>query len=593
MKNLLVIWCFLFAASLGAQGLITHIPADVTFLFSWHADQMDRKVDLRQLMQEESVDLIFRELVRGMDSLQQVEYYTLLTTPETYGIDSRSTLHFFGRNDEAGAFFGLLFPLSDAVLLEEFIGRQSAVQQQQGFKIARVESYYLAWNASVAMLASGREAQPDFGFDFDFDYENWEDEPIEELEGVAEEPLVEEFPEAMLAWLDEVLNRSFSNSLDKHAHFQSTLSEPADARLWLDYGALMQMDNPLSGSLGGSMSSLASAGGLVSRLYDGLFYSIALNFNQGALEMNTRMLGDGRMLEVMQDAYKARFNRKMLRYVDSRSLLGYYSIRLDVEALAEGMKDLMFDAMREMPQYGESFVRLMEVVGIVVDEQELYDLFKGDLFLAVTGIRDVEIPVVTYEYDLDFNASEVERVIKKQYPEVLLMTSFGKRENILKLIRLGESFNVFRSMGDYYLISGADESETFYLALKGGLLIFTNDSGLIEGRLDKGVDRSVRLDRPRRKVLFRNVQSMFWDVEATWEEIERGGVAESDAEVAELLEGLKEEVASMSLRTSKKVKPAIHGQMTLQLKDAESNALEQILKLFNGLVMEAFGMARI
>ena len=589
MKNLLVIWWFLFAAPLGAQGLLPHVPADVTFLFSWNAGQVGRKVDLRQLMQQESVDLILRELVRGMDSLQQAEYYTLLTTPETYGIDSRSTLHFFGRNDEAGAFYALLFPLSDAALLEEFIGRQSAIQQQTGFKVARMDSYYLGWNASVAMVASGREAPPDFGFDYD--YESWEDERYEEE--IPEAPLTEELPQAVLAWLDEVLNRSISGSIDKNVHFQTTLSEPADARLWLDYGTLMQLDNPLSGSLGSSMPSLASAGGLFSRLYDGLFYSIALNFNQGALEMNTRMLGDGRMLEVMQNAYKARFNKKMFRYIDSRFLLGYYSIRVDVETLAEGMKDLLFDTMREMPQYGESFVRLMDVVGIVVDEEALYDLFKGDLFFAVTGVREIELPVTTYEYDLDFNASEVERVIKKQYPEVLLMTSYGKRKDILKLVRLGESFNVFRSMGDYYLITGADESETFYLALKDGLLIFTNDGGLIEDRLDKGIDRSARLHRSRRKVLSNNVQSMFWDVQATWQAVERGGIAESDAEVAELLKGIQEGVTSMSLRTSKKVKPAIHGQMILQLKDGESNALEQVLKLFNGFIMEAFGMARI
>lgn len=624
MKNLAFAISLLLASTLGAQDLTSYIPSDVSFLFTWNADLVSKKVNTRQLMQQESMDLIFQQLVQGLDSIQQEEYRTLMTSPETYGINNNAAMHLTGRWNDAGNFYALLMPLTDASLLENFVARQSAlsdepiaIEQYDGYSLAKLAGYHLAWNRQVAVIAGGKAADIYSGFDWEsYPYEEeygYEEEeikeeeiieeeaPVEEKEIIEEEMAVEEYvseeeaADAVAEWIAELLDRGFPASLQSQPDYLKAVAKPADAHLWVDYRQFMTMgqDFPMMGGVPGAAGAIGMATQLFDDMYKGTFLSMTMNFNKGELELNSRMLGQGKMIEVMQDAYDTRFNKKMWKYVDSRFLLGYYTIQVDVEQLVEGLKDILYPAIAETPMYGETFIRMMDVVGIVVDEEALYDLFKGDLFVAMTGIRQAEIPVTSYEYDADFNPSQVEKVVKKQYPEFLVMTSYGNEENMRKLMRLGESFNAFLNMGDYYQTAGQDESDTYYLALKDGVMLFTNDGGLIEGRLNAGVEKSARLGKTHRKNLRKNVQAMYWDVQATWQAVQETGLAESNAEMAEIMQGISDKVVDATFITSRKVKPSIHGKMSLKLKDSESNALEQVVGLLNQLILEAAGLERI
>lgn len=618
MKNLALALSLLLSSTLGAQDLTSYIPSDVSFLFTWNADLVGKKVNTRQLMQQESMDLIFQQLVQGLDSIQQEEYRTLMTSPETYGINNNAPMHLAGRWNETGNFYALLMPLTNSSLLETFVARQSvlsdepiAIEQYGDYSLAKLAGYHLAWNRQVAIVAGGRAAEvyPDFDWEsypYEEEYEYEEEEiveeeiieeeaPAEEEEMIEEEMAVEETPDAVAGWIAELLGRSFASSLQSHPDYLKAVAKPADAHLWVDYRQFMTMGQDLSmmGGVPGAAGAMGMAAQLFDDMYKGTFLSMTLNFNKGELEMNSHMLGQGKMIEVMQEAYDTRFNKKMWKYVDSRFMLGYYTLQVDVEKLVEGLKDIIYPAIAEMPMYGESFIRMMDVVGIVVDEDALYDLFKGDLFVAITGIRQAEIPVTSYEYDTDFNPSQVEKVIKKQYPEFLVMTSYGNEENMRKLLRLGESFNAFLNMGEYYQTAGQDESDTYYLAMKDGIMLFTNDGGLIAGRLNAGVEKAARLNKTHRKNLRKNVQAMYWDVQSTWQAIQETGVAESDAEMAEIMQGISDKVVDATFITSRKVKPSIHGKMSLKLKDSESNALEQVVGLLNQLILEAAGLERI
>lgn len=623
MKNLALALSLLLSSTLGAQDLTSYIPSDVSFLFTWNADLVGKKVNTRQLMQQESMDLIFQELVQGLDSIQQEEYRMLMTSPETYGINNNAPMHLAGRWNDTGHFYALLMPLSNAALLETFVARQSAlsdepvaIEQYGAYSLAKLAGYHLAWNQEVAVVAGGRAADIYSDFDWEsypyeeeYEYELDEEEIIEEeapveeeQEMIMEEEMVieeyypeEEAPDAVAGWIAELLDRSFAASLLSHPDYLKAVAKPADAHLWVDYLQFMTMgqDFSMMGGVPGAAGALGMATQMFEDMYKGTFLSMTMNFNKGELELNSSMLGQGKMIEVMQNAYDTRFNKKMWKYVDSRFLLGYYTIQVDVEKLVEGLKDIIYPAIAEMPMYGESFIRMMDVVGIVVDEDALYDLFKGDIFVALTGIRQAEIPVTSYEYDADFNPSQVEKIVKKQYPEFLVMTSYGNEENMRKLMRLGESFNVFLNMGDYYQAAGQDETDTYYLALKDGVMLFTNDGGLIEGRLNTGVEKAARLNKTHRKNLRKNVQAMYWDAQATWQAIQETGVAESDADMAEIMQGISDKVVDATFVTSRKVKPSIHGKMSLRLKDSESNALEQVVGLLNQLILEAAGLERI
>lgn len=625
MKNLLLSIFLFSASSLAAQDLISYVPADASFLFSWNAGQVGKKVNTRQLLQQESVDLILQELVKGLDSLRQEEYFNLMSDPEAFGISSDQSMHLLGRNNGSGRFYAFLFPVFKADLLEGFAVRQGAfIEEKEGYKLAQLGGYYLAWNQTTGIFADGEAAPQDWDFDIQKEddpyYEEevpseeevpaeevpaeeapveeiMEEEPVEEVieQGdeywYDEEPAVPGFADPVLLWVEEILTRSFERSLQTNPDYLLSTGKPADAHLWLDYKQLMAMGQGGLGKVGGQgMAALGNLGQFFEEMYQGVFLTIALNFNQGSLEMNSQLVGPGKMVEVLEDAYDTRFNRKMLKYVDARELLGFYSVRFDVEDLMEGLKDMLFSAMADVPEFGDVFTGVVDVLDIVIDEDALYDLFKGDILFAMTGIRQSETPVITYEYDENFNPGQVEKSIKKQYPEFVVMASYGNEENVLKLVRLAESFDMALDMGNYYQVPGAGEGDGLFFALRKGLLLITNDATLIQEKFASGVEGSARLGKPHRRNLVKNVQAMYWDTQLTWEALGQTDAADSGTELVGVLEMVKDRVKGVSLVTSRK---KIRTRLTLELVDKESNALEQLLSLINQVVLEAAGLERI
>jgi len=600
MKNNLLFLFLFSSSSLFAQDLISYVPADASFLFTWNAGQIGRKVNTRQLVQQESVDLILQEMVKGMDSIQQEEFFNLMNSPEAFGINSGQSMHFLGRNNGSGRFFAFLFPVFNADLLEGFAVRQEAVvEENEGFKHALLGGYYLAWNQTAGIIADGEAAFQDWGLEApteDFPYYE-EEEPVEEIveeeagDWDEEEPAALQLPDPVLVWAEELLTRSFERSLQTDPDYLRTTARPADAYLWLDYKQLMALGQGGLGNMGGpSLASLGDFSQFFEQLYEGVYLTVALNFNQGSLELQSQVVGNGKMVEVLNKAYNTRFNRKMLRYIDGRDLLGYYSVRFDVEELITGLKDILFSAMAEVPEFGEVFVRVTDVLDIVVDEDALYDLFKGDILLAMTGIRQSETPVTSYEYDEHFNPDRVEKSIKKQYPEFVAMASYGDEENVLKLVRLAESFDMALDMGAYYQVPGTGEGDGLFFALGKGVLVITNDANLIQEKLASGVERNARLGKKHRRNLARNVQALYWDTRVTWDAIGQTDAATTSPEMTRTMEKIKDRVLGVSLLTSRK---KVRTRLTLDLADKESNALEQLLSLINQLVLEAAGLERI
>jgi hypothetical protein len=299
------------------------------------------------------------------------------------------------------------------------------------------------------------------------------------------------------------------------------------------------------------------------------------------------MVGTGMMIDLMKKGYKPRFKKRMLRYVDKRFLLGYYAVRVDVKTMAEGMRDVVYESVAETPMYGENIVRAMDVLGILIDEEALYDLFKGDMLLAITGVQRTEIPVVTYEYDENFNASQTEITIEEETPEFVLTATYGNEENLKKIIRLAESFDMALDMGGYYQVGGK-----YALGMKKGVLVFTNDLNLVTENLKKGLKKDLRLEKSHRRDLRKNVQSIYWDAVATWEVMGKEEKEEaSGSRMESVFNQVKGKVESISMRTSRK--PSVKSVISIQLADKKANALEQGVDLLNLLILEAAGLSRI
>lgn len=351
-------------------------------------------------------------------------------------------------------------------------------------------------------------------------------------------------------------------------------------------------NNPafMEGMASSSLGAMAGMYKQLAGLYKGTYMSMRMNFNEGELGLETEMFASEEMMDMYESFYKHKFDKKLYKYIDASNLLGFYQLSLNVENTFEGVADLMFPILEQDPSYGPVFTAAMGALDVIIDQESLYELFGGDLVLAVTGVQEYERVITTYEYDEDFNATEIQKTEIERLPQFTVLAPFGNRENLMKLVNLGVKTNVLNQTGNYYTIADTDElGMKLYLAPNADdILIISNDSELMGSKLNSGFASDKQLGKDPKKWMKNNSQTFFWDVPATIEVLNSLGMEEDNP----FFSYLSNERAAMNeilLASPKKLKGSVYTEMNIKMNDKNENVLTQLMHLINEFAMESMG----
>ncbi|MCB0617565.1 MAG: DUF4836 family protein [Saprospiraceae bacterium] len=636
-------FCLLVATGLQAQSTLQYIPGDVTFNLSVRPASLDAKMDFEKIKQLGIFQMITQGMIGGMGSGSPMD--DLLSDPSAMGVDLMQESCLFASLQADRQAFGYLMAMSDAGkfegLLQQFFGGAFEVMQADGYRYVSLDSdFQLAWNQDVLLLAAVEVSDPDPPL-FDFDWEeDWEMEDMEEIEEVPEyleeapppppppapyeeieeeqleeEDLVIEEPpvisddyypyeddysyeerqqrraEYMGDWVGSVMNRSSGQGLAQQARYRKAAGKPADLHFWANYAQLMNMSASDMGGMGMGMGGnpLAAMMPLMMSMYDDTFLSAGLNFNKGEMRLDMDLYSNERLLKIWRGSLDAKFNKKIAKYIDGEHLLGYFNVQYNVEETMEGLRELMDPMLESIPMYGEMAQALIDVIGIAIDEDALYNLFKGDLTLAFTGLQEVERTITTYEYDDDFNAQEIEKTVTQTVPEMAMMMSYGSQENINRLLRLGTSSSFLVPEGNYYRIAVPDMPMDIYLALADDILFVTNNVDLVQNRLGSGYAKKDRLSKEHCKRLQKSASVFFWDIPASMDAALAFGLPIDEGPGMMVFEQLKQELDYMLIQAPKEVDDSVSSSMIFSIQDDQVNILEKILNLANDLAAKQMG----
>ncbi|MEO0779975.1 MAG: DUF4836 family protein, partial [Bacteroidota bacterium] len=225
--------------------------------------------------------------------------------------------------------------------------------------------------------------------------------------------------------------------------------EGNDMHLWMDYawlGNMQGMESLLDPSTRGFLKAYQKM------LTDASLW-IDLNFNPGSIDFDYHVQLDEAWMRYVRSTHDSKLNRKFHKYIKGENLLGYLSINVNMENTLRGAKDLMLPLMEAAPEVGPMAGELIDIVDIVVDEQAIYEFFKGDMCMAVTGLREFERMVTTYDYDEEFNLIEKEELRKQTLPEFVMMMGYGREDDLKKFFRLGEKAGGLRRVDNYYQVT--------------------------------------------------------------------------------------------------------------------------------------------
>ncbi len=383
-------------------------------------------------------------------------------------------------------------------------------------------------------------------------------------------------------WVKKVMNSDGSASVMKNPKFMLAYAKKTDANVWLDYSAVYQTYMDAIGMYSGSEAAMLSE--LMGSMYDDTFMSMGVSFDAGAVNFNLDSYGNNQIMKFYREATDAKFNKKFHKYIPAENLMGYWSFNMNVENTVKGYRDLFQPMLSSIPMYGNMANDMIDIMDIFVDEQAIYDLWKGDVLFAVTGIKDFEKTVTSYEYDEDFNKKEVQTTVTQKLPEFVMMSSYGNEENVLKFLKLGEKTPFIENKGSYYQATIPEANMDVYIALNKGILFFTNNMDLIQNRLSSGYPKKERMSKSQCKMLKDNSMVFYWDIPQSLNAASAYGLPLAGPQ-GKILNVSKDSFESIVWTAPKGGVSSINQMISLNFVNKEMNSMEQIFNYINEVVM--------
>jgi hypothetical protein len=614
--------------STAQTNLLNYVPPEASVVVGFHFDRMDKKVNLRELRQVEFMDMLETELAQmanEQDVLMQV-----LSNPYQAGIDLNKEAYFFAVfNDDRSTNTGLLFHVEDFPALTAFMEPLGPSERQSLFSYLHTEpGSAVAWSRQVMLFIWGTSPPPAYS-PWEYDWEdgadgNWNDDwgtwedyedgdiaveaPIEEIEEEAT-LLEDEFPatdvyefdyddtwadyererdsllfEAMDIWTRNLLANAGLRSISTNTHYQRTLNSGDDISMWVDYGKLMNNPSFLREfGLAGSSGYLVVSQGLI-ELFDDAYLSMGVSFEKGEAVLRTDMYMQPELLQFYRNVNEAKFNKRLARYVKDEDLLGYAFFNFNSRNFWEGLQELILPEIEKTPFVGELVRPGLDVLGILIDQDAIYNLFKGDALVAFHGLQAYEAEEYFYDYDEDFNFSERVERVTKYYPEFVYLMSYGNEDDVRKLLRLGEAATVLRKDGNYVYRVEAGNFIPFdlFFRLDKGVLILSNNEKLAHTRRGKGFKCKERLSKKHRRLMAENAVVSHWDIPAITRTF-------SATETGQVINLGPSKFGNLVVTYPKAVGSSVNSRVVLQMQNNEQNALETLFGMINNLMLEQMG----
>jgi len=569
-KTALLFILLISVVSLHAQKLQQYIPKDAAMVLSMDLGNLDSKISFDKLKQYDFFQEFLNEMKKEMKN-EDEKLQELMNNPEEFGVDYMKESYAFIKVDDKGepSGGGFIFNISDNKKFSKYF-KEIVVPKAEGGVMGKMGKFQtftdkegvMAWSKNVGVIIVG------------------DNDAV--AEGSARESNV-------TALTKSVLNNTPANSiLSDVRYLKATKGKKSDMRFWMDYEWVMKLQmqgNELAAMGMGSMVDM------LSDLYKDTDYMVDLNFNDGRILMDSKMFTNNKTLERMRKMTKGELNKDFFKYLPNKNVMGYFSLAMNTENFADGMFEMFDPMIKEMGmtrgQMEDMALQTLNGVGLELDKKGMYELIKGDMVFAVTGMR--EFTVKKTQYDEDFNQIEVEA--KQMLPEFTAMLSYGKEAELMKLVNMAVGFGVMTKEGDAYKITapGNELPMDMYLTMKNGVMFVTNNTDLAVGKLANGYGKGQQMSKDQQKMMNNHSGIFFWDIPQTLNAVATYTQAEgmSDKMTDKMINVSKQSLESMIIKTDKKIKDSYNSEFSFNFVNKRMNSLDQLFSYFNEMYLTA------
>jgi len=319
-------------------------------------------------------------------------------------------------------------------------------------------------------------------------------------------------------------------------------------------------------------------------LYKDNYNYTIMNFDKGEIDMEMITHVNDLLKDDWKKISEARLNPDFAKYVPKEAI-GYAGMATDVPATVEIWRKLYLPTIRLMPSFGEIYADMLEIVGILLDEDEIYDFIRGDMLFVLNDIRKVELTYTSYDYDENFEYVEVTKTRAETLPVFTGMIHVGNEQLMNKLMNIiSNTPEVYEENGYLVLPASMFEMES-YMFWKDNILFICNDKKLVEEYLinGNGYPAAMQADSETKKHLANNSFVAKWDAPMTFDAITRlEDYASAPDEMKEFMAALQKTIGNVEVNGAE----WSGNEMTVSVKAVSKKSRENALFTLLNLMVE-------
>jgi hypothetical protein len=163
-----------------------------------------------------------------------------------------------------------------------------------------------------------------------------------------------------------------------------------------------------------------------------------LFFSKDEIKITSEMEIDDAKEASFKKIFNHKPNKKFARYINSDKVVGFLSYSFDTEQYLKEMPQLLNQSYgRYFGLYHDEIGIGAELFSLLLDEKAVAKVIKGDAILLLNDIGPKEYTYTTYDYDDDYQRTEVKKTKTETLPDFLFIMSSDDTSLLERLLRYG------------------------------------------------------------------------------------------------------------------------------------------------------------
>ncbi len=552
-----------------AQSIEQYIPRDAVVVMKVDPARIAAKVDINELQNAEFFDAMLRNMSADMQGDASSAMYKAMKDPSSYGMDFNKPYYMYATREDNRSMFSFIFELNDASKFATFLNGQFKENEDMAFEESKKFSSYsndnmgLTWSNNVGQMT---------GVMLDQDTTI----TLEEHEIASSNYLKKS--------LKKVNEKKSGASIQSQANYKISMVNSHDATFWMNYEKVQEWTK----AMGGEDQSMAALGlgafeEKMSALNKDSYMVIGTNFENGKMDMDTKMYMNPDMADLYKKSSGGGVNKKFAKYIPKNDLLGFYSMGLDINGMVGAMKKIIDPDNAMAPMMEGMAEGAMQGMGIDMTADDVYKMLKGDMVFAVSGIKEFKGVVKKTDYDEEFNPIEIEKEVTEKLPVVTMLMSYNNESDLKQVMNLAKDYVGLENLGGHYKMEMPGSPVAMYMGMHDGVMVVTNDKELVTKRLKKGLKRSKRMSKELCQMVTQKSLAGFWDVDATLDVANEFGMGEMGMDG--MIRSSKETFNNMVITMDKVTSNILDSKMTINFDDKKKNSLTQFFNFINEMYL--------